>query len=331
MLKKKEWGELKGWVEMDLRDCIVDQMTHIQEQTGLPMSWLLDKASLARGRFYDWKTRYGKLNEHNAKVPRDHWLTPEENDLIVEWFKEHPFDGYRRCCYMMMDADVVAASPATVYRVLSRAGLLNNRTVRPSKKGTGIVQPLKAHADWHIDISHINCGGTFYYLCCVLDGYSRAIIHQELKAQMKEADVELILQRAKEKHPGHHPKVISDNGPQFIARDFKDYIRLAGMTHVRTSPYYPQSNGKMERFHKSIKSECIRPKCPSTQQEAEQIIEEYVRYYNTERLHSAIGYVTPQSMLEGRQEQIFKHRENKLANAREARRKKRFKIRALTH
>jgi len=270
-------------------------------------------------------------NEHNGKIPRDTWLTTDESELIVKWFQAHPFDGYRRCCYLMMDADVVAVSPASVYRVLSKAGLLNNRLVRPSKKGTGFVQPLSAHDDWHIDIAYVNCGGTFYYLCSVLDGFSRMIVHHELKEQMKESDIELILQRAKEKYPSAKPKVISDNGPQFIARDFKEYIRLAGMTHVRTSPYYPQSNGKLERYHKSIKTECIRPKCPGTREEAERDIEEYVEYYNTERLHSAIGYVTPKQMLEGRQKTIFKQREIKLEKAREERRKKRQRIRELTH
>ena len=227
---------------------------------------------------------------------------------------------------MMMDADVVAVSPTTTYRVLSKAGLLNNRNVRPSKKGTGFVQPLHAHDDWHIDISYINCGGTFYYLCSILDGFSRAIIHYELKEQMKEADIELVVQRALEKYPSMHPKIISDNGPQFIARDFKDYIRLAGMTHVRTSPYYPQSNGKLERYHKSIKTECIRPKCAETKEEAERNIKEYVQYYNTERLHSAIGYIAPMQMLEGRQQFILQQRENKLADAREQRRQKRLKV-----
>jgi transposase InsO family protein len=76
---------------------------------------------------------------------------------------------------------------------------------------------------------------------------------------MRETDIEVILQRAKEKYPEAKPRIISDNGPQFIARDFKEFIRISGMTHVRTSPSYPQSNGKLERWHKSLKSECIRP------------------------------------------------------------------------
>lgn len=322
---------MKGWVEPDLRDRIVDTVSEIKEQTCLPLHWLLSKASIGKSRYYDWQQRYGKVNEHNGKIPRDTWLTPEETERIVNWFKEHPFDGYRRCCYMMMDADVVAVSPASVYRVLAKAGLLENRWIKPSKKGTGFVQPLQAHDDWHIDIAYVNCGGTFYYLCSVLDGFSRMIVHHELKEQMKEADVELILQRAKEKHPEAKPKVISDNGPQFIARDFKEYIRLAGMTHARISPHYPQSNGKLERYHKSIKTECIRPKCASTREEAERNIELYVEYYNTQRLHSAIGYVTPKQMIEGKQSLIFKQREIKLEKAREQRREKRSKIRELSN
>jgi len=309
---------------MDLRDRIVDYIKAVKQETNLAYDWLLKKAGISRSRFYDWCKRYGKSNEHNGKIPRDHWVTPEEVELIIQWFTKHPFDGYRRCCYMMMDADIVAVSPATTYRVLSNAGLLNNRKVHPSKKGTGFVQPLKAHDDWHIDISYINCSGTFYYLCSVLDGFSRSIIHYELKEQMKEADVELIIQRALEKHTDVHPKIISDNGPQFIARDFKDYIRLAGMTHVRTSPYYPQSNGKLERYHKSIKTECIRPKCAETKEEAEQNIEEFVQYYNNKRLHSAIGYITPKQMLDGQQQSIFKQREIKLATARAMRKQKRI-------
>src|SRR3954464_11202042 len=79
---------------------------------------------------------------------------------------------------------------------------------------------------------------------------------------MTEANIEVILQRAKEQYPEARPRIISDNGPQFIAKDFKEFIRISGMTHVRTSPFYPQANGKIERWHKSLKSECIRPGTP---------------------------------------------------------------------
>ena len=85
---------------------------------------------------------------------------------------------------------------------------------------------------------------------------------------MTEADIEIILERAKERYPGVKPRVISDNGPQFIAKDFKEFIRISGMTHIRTSPYYPQSNGEIERWHKSLKGECIRPGTPLSLEDA---------------------------------------------------------------
>ena len=138
---------------------------------------------------------------------------------------------------MMLDADVVAVSPASVYRVLKEAGLMHRHHPGPSKKGKGFTQPLGPHQHWHIDISYLNLAGTFYYMCSILDGYSRSIVHWEIREKMEETDVETILQRATEKFPGETPRIISDNGPQFIAKDFKQFIRICGMTHVRTSPY----------------------------------------------------------------------------------------------
>src|SRR5207247_2268644 len=125
-------------------------------------------------------------------------------------------------------------------------------------------------------------------LCSILDGYSRFLVHWEIREQMEESAVQTIIQRAREQFPGEHPRIISDNGPQFIAKDFKEFIRIAGMTHVRTSPYYPQSNGKLERYHKTIKGECIRVKVPLSLEDARRLVADYVVHYNAARLHSAI-------------------------------------------
>jgi transposase InsO family protein len=136
---------------------------------------------------------------------------------------------------------------------------------------------------------------------------------------MKETDVEVILQRAREEFPDATPRIISDNGPQFVAKSFKEFIRVCGMTHVRTAPFYPQSNGKIERWHKSIKAECIRPRTPLSLEDARRIVDRFVTYYNIERLHSAIGYVTPRDKLEGREQLIFAERNRKLVEARQRR------------
>ena len=284
------------------------------------IAWL----GIAASKYYSWQSRYGKTNEHNALIPRDFWLEEGEKLAIIDFYLKHPLEGYRRLTFMMLDQDIVAVSPSSVYRVLNGADLLRRWNGKASRKGTGFVQPLKPHEHWHVDVSYVNLCGTFYYLCSLLDGCSRYIVHWELREAMTEKDVEIILQRAREKFPEATPRIISDNGPQFIAKDFKEYIRLAGMTHVRTSPFYPQSNGKLERYHKTLKSECIRPKVLLSQEEAQTQIADYVRYYNEERLHSAIGYVAPKVKLEGRDQQMFKERDQKLKAARAVRKQKRL-------
>lgn len=287
------------------------------------MARFIDWLGIAASKYYDWQNRYGKANEHNALIPRDFWLEDWEKKAIIDFYLEHPLEGYRRLTFMMLDRDVVAVSPSSVYRVLSAADLLRRWNSKTSKKGTGFVQPLKPHEHWHIDVAYVNLCGTFYYLCSILDGCSRYIVHWELRQAMSEKDVEIILQRAREKFPDATPRIISDNGPQFIAKDFKEFIRMAGMTHVRTAPFYPQSNGKLERYHKTIKNECIRPKVALSLEEARGQIADYIRYYNEERLHSALGYVAPKDKLEGRDKQIFTERDKKLEAAREARKQKR--------
>ena len=277
--------------------------------------WLGIRAS----KFYDWRQRYGRVNEHNGWIPRDFWLEPWEKEGIINFHLKNPLEGYRRLTFMMLDADVVAVSPTSVWRVLKQAGLLSRWKGKPSRKGTGFEQPPQPHQHWHIDVSYINLSGTFYYLCSVLDGYSRFLLHWDLRESMTEAEIEVILERAKEKYPEAKPRIISDNGPQFIARDFKEFIRISGMTHVRTSPFYPQSNGKIERWHKSLKGECIRTLTPLTLEDARRLIQIYVDRYNTVRLHSAIGYLTPLDMLSGRQAEIHAARDRKLEQARQQR------------
>jgi putative transposase len=289
------------------------------ERTELPKTRLIGWLGVGTSKFYSWQDRYGQANEHNGQVPRDFWLEDWERRAILDFHDRHPLDGYRRLTFMMLDDDVVAVSPSSVYRTLKSAGRLDQRKFSPSKKGTGFVQPLAAHDHWHVDISYLNVAGTFYYLTSVLDGFSRYIVHWEIRESMTEADVETILQRAAEKYPDAKPRIISDNGPQFIARDFKEFIRLMGMTHVRTSPYYPQSNGKLERWHGTMKCECIRPAAPASLAEARRLVADYVEHYNHVRLNSAIGYITPADKPNGLAQVIFDERDRKLEAARQRR------------
>ena len=308
------------WVPSDTRDAVTDFVNRWSEATEIAVRRFIVWLGVTRSKFYNWRARYGMVNEHNGWIPRDFWLEDWEKERIIKFFTDHPLEGYRRLAFMMLDADVVAVSPTSVWRVLSAAGLLRRWNDKASKKGTGFEQPLAAHEHWHVDVSYVNLGGTFYYLCSVLDGYSRFLVHWDIRKAMEERDIEIILQRGRELYPDAAPRVISDNGPQFIAKDFKEFIRIAGMTHVRTSPYYPQSNGKIERWHGSLKGECLRPGVPLTLDDAKRLVAVYVEHYNTTRLHSAIGYVTPLDKLEGRDGEILAERDRKLEEAREMRR-----------
>lgn len=298
----------------------MDFVRYWSERTGLGVSCLVGWLGLGQSKYYAWQSRYGQANQHNGEIPRDFWLEAWEKAAILAYQLDHPEEGYRRLAYMMLDEDVVAVSPSSVYRVLKEAGRLNRWAKTPSSKGTGFQQPQTGHQHWHIDIAYLNICGTFYYLCSLLDGYSRYVVHWEIREQMTEMEVELIIQRAREKFSEARPRIISDNGPQFVARDFKEFIRLCGMTHVRTSLYYPQSNGKLERWNKTVKGECIRPGTPLSLADARRLVAQFVAYYNHQRLHSAIGYITPNDKLAGREAEIFAERRRKLEQARENRR-----------
>lgn len=311
----------KTWVEPDVRDKVVDFVHAWQVKAEMKQGFFLHHLGLRRNKWRDWEERYGKDNFHNGQIPRDFWLEDWERHKILEYYQQKPGVRYRELTYMMLDAGIVAVSPCTSYRVLKTGGFMRRwNESKPSLKGTGFRQPLQPHEHWHVDISYLNICGTFYYFIAVLDGCSRYLVNWDIRESMTELDVEIVLQAAREKFPEATPRIISDNGPQFIARDFKTFIRSCGMTHVRTSPYYPQSNGKLERFNKTFKTECIRPRSPVSLQDAKRIVADFIEQYNNVRLHSSIGFVTPRDRLLGRHEEIFKARDAKLEAAR-ARRK----------
>ena len=120
--------------------------------TGRFVGWL----GVSGSKFYDWRTRYGKVNEHNGSVPCDHWLDDWEKKAILDFHLKHPLEGYRRLTFMMLDQDVVAVSPSSVWRVLGQAGLLAKWNGTESKKRTGFEHAPEAHGHWHIDVSYVN-------------------------------------------------------------------------------------------------------------------------------------------------------------------------------
>lgn len=220
----------------------------------------------------------------------------------------------------MVDRDIVYVSPSSVLRTLTEVGL-NTIWTQPAGKAKrkGFIQPTAIHQHWHTDISYVNFRGTFLFLIAVLEGASRAILAWNLCERMETLDVDLVVRRAHEEWiegTDFQPRVISDNGPQYISNEFKRSIKELGLEHTRIRVAHPQSNGKMERFNGTAKREKIRqmPQVSIEQMKAE--FGEWIEYYHQERLHSGIGYVTPYDVLFGRREKIVAEREDKLKKGR---------------
>lgn len=289
---------------------------------------MIEKIGMEKSKYYRWEKMNGVEETGIKSVPRSHWIMPEEKESIIKFAKENYSNndyfiktGYRRIAYMLMDKDIAFVSPSSVYRILKETNLLNNwSTKKTNLKGTGFVQPEGIHRHWHTDIKYLRIEGRMMYLISVIDGYSRYILHHEVRQTMEEKDVEITIQRAKDKYPEAKPRIITDNGSQFISKEFKYFISQIEATHVRTSVNYPQSNGKIERFHKTISSECLRVKTAYSLERQKEIIREYIEYYNNERLHSSIFYLTPSDILFKRDTEKLEIREKKLILA-EAKRK----------
>ncbi len=304
------------WVEPDVRDEVVSYTTFMHEKTAIRSKTLLSWIGIRESKYYVWLERSRMENRHNGKTPREHWILPWERQAIIDYAKVHFEEGYRRLTYVMQDDNIVAVSPSTTYRVLKCAGVLNCwNNGKPNPKKRGFDQPTRPHKQWHTHIKYVNFRGTFLFLISVIDGYSRYIVHHELRLSMEKHDVEITVQRALEKYPAEKPRLISDYGSQYILKDFAPFFRDAGLQHTRTSIAHPQANGKIEKFHETLSPEFLRKKSLIDLEDARKQIAKFIDYYNTKRLHSALFYLTPKGFLEGRVEEKIGLREYKLRQA----------------
>jgi len=291
---------------------------------------MLTQLDIRPSKYYNWQKRRHLENQHNGLIPKLHWLLDWEIKAIVDYRLEHMDEGYRRLTYMMLDANLVAVSPSSVYRILKQHNLLLTAWRHEKAKGSGFHQPGRPHQHWHLDISYINFKSTFIFLAALIDGFSRFIVHFEIKLSFESLDIEIMMERARTKYPVENAVLITDNGPQFIAREFKLYLQEVGITHRKTRFYYPQSNGKIERFFQTCKNEAIRRQSYLSVEDLKRQIDEYITNYNYVRLHSSIGYITPNDMLHGYQAAIFDERRRKLKLAQQNRKRQRTQLLVLS-
>lgn len=305
----------------------MEYISTMQIKTGFSLGYFLSHLELSKSKYYNWRTRIGKENCHNGKIPKQHWHTPEEEKAVISYVKKHISstdryfrDGYRRLTYRMIDEGVSALYPSSVYRILKKNNLLNTwNKKKTNSKGSGYKQPKNPHQQWHIDIKYIFFGKRFYFLISIIDGYSRFIVNHGLFENMKTKTITMLIQEAKDKFKGVAPRIISDNGPQFISKEFNQFIKFIEFTHVKTSVGYPQANGKIERFHGTINREFYKITPMFNYKDAVNKINQYIFFYNFNRLHSALFYLTPYDFLKNKINKKLNIRETKLDMARKNR------------
>ena len=215
---------MRSWASPKIRDEVVDFIRSNANLTEIPISRLIGWVGISRVKFHRWCDRHGQANHHNGPIPREFWLEDWEKQAIISYYLDHQTDGYRRLTFMMIDQNIVFVSPASTYRVLKQAGYMR-RGNQESKKGTGFVQPLAPHLHWHVDVSYLNISGTFYYFCSLLDGYSRYIVHWEIREAMTEGDIEIIIQRAKEKYLMQHQGLFLTMDPSLSQKSSRSLLK----------------------------------------------------------------------------------------------------------
>jgi len=302
-------------MNLEKRSLIERELKRLHVLTGIALLTLAIYAGISRRTFYEWQKRRGIETKHNGQIPRYHWTTPEEVKAIIEYCEGRMELGYRTLCWLMVDENIVAVSPATVYNTLKKSGLTKKWAELEEEKKKGFEQPKAIHEHWHIDFSYVRVCGIFYYFISVMDGYSRKILTWMLCQNMEGLWAEIVIAKTKEQYPEANPRIITDNGSQFISKDFRELTRLLEIEHTLTSPAHPQSNGKLERFHRTLKSEHVRTSAYFSYEDAKERMGRWLEYYNNQRLHSVLNYLPPEDVFQGLKEIRIAERKNKLYTA----------------
>jgi len=288
-----------------------------QGRCDLRLDDLLTLYGVKKSTFYDWQNA-PEVAPPKPAVVSTASVRVDEIQAVLAYRDLHPDIGYRKFTWQMVDANIAFLSESKVYDILSAHNRLQgwNRVDNGETSKEYRHKPKHVHYHWHTDIAYIKVGGIFYFLIMMLDGYSRYLLDWELMTDMLGGSVENFVQRVKEKYPHARPRLINDNGSQFISHDFKRLLQKLEIQQIFTRRNHPQTNGKIERMNGSVKQEALRPGQPCDFQEAWEILNKYSYEYNHQRLHAGINFLRPADMFFGRGGLVLNERREKIENAR---------------
>jgi|TARA_Y100000310_G_scaffold331848_1_gene406220 transposase InsO family protein len=283
---------------------MVDTMSRRKRQA-------LSILGIPKSNYYRW--RQGQTDSGNRKRPWNR-ITPAEEDKIMAAAMESPELSSRQLAVWITDNAGFAVSESTVYRILCREGLVKRQETQLKAAKEYHTKTTRPHRLWATDASYFKVvGWGYYYLVTVMDDYTRFILAWKLQKDMSANSLIEVVQDAVDATGmtdvpvEDRTNLLSDNGAGYLSRSFRDYLNLVGIGHILAAPFHPQTNGKLERYHQSIKKEVnqLLYEAPS---QLERAIADFVEYYNYRRYHKALGNVTPADVLYGRREQILQRR-----------------------
>jgi transposase InsO family protein len=286
------------------------------ERQGRGKRGRLKGLGISKSTYYRWRQRHAAGPSQDQGPDQQPWnrLRPEEVATVLAAARELPTWRSRQLAAWLTDHQGLSVAPSTVYRILRREGLVK-RVERPlGAEQEYRHKTTRPHQLWATDASYFKVfGWGYYYLVTVMDDFSRFILAWKLQRDMT-ADSLLDPVQAAIDATGmtdvpveDRTKLLSDNGSGYVSRAFRDYLHLVGIRHIFAAPFHPQTNGKLERYHRTLKED-VNQVPYELVQELEAAIRDFVAFYNHRRYHKALGDVTPAAVLEGRRDAILTRR-----------------------
>jgi putative transposase len=323
----------------ELQQRVHEEVKRTKERSDWPVGKTLAALGVTRTTYYRWlrEEAWAKAPPAEPLKPvQPYEALPEEKAAVKEYALKHPELRHRELAWRMVDEDVAYLGASTVYRILREAKLVCPWRRRSKRRREEDEKATRPDEIWATDIKYVWVGEWDYFLVSFLDEYSRYIVHHELLWGMDGGTVSVEAQAALETLPKdgegalqEKPKIRSDNGSCYISREFGAVLDEHELSHKRIKPHCPEENGLMERANRTI-GEALEGEELTDYLQARKVIARVIRWYNEERLHSALGFLRPVDFYRGKPEELYALRRRKLAEARHRRREKNLQLRQPT-
>jgi transposase InsO family protein len=326
---------------VELQERVEEEVALTKRRSGWPVERTLTALGVSRTTYYRWQRAAalqvaGGLSGPPPQPIQPYEALPEEKAAVIEYALKHPELRHRELAWRMVDEDLVYVSSSTVYRILREAKLVCPWSRRTKRRREETEKAIRADQIWATDIKYVWVGDRHYFLVCFLDEYSRYIVHHELLLGMDGASVSVAAQAALETLPRdaegrllRRPAIRSDNGSCYISREFGGVLDEHELSHRRIKPHCPEENGLMERANRTL-GEALEEEDLTDYLQAVKVIGRLIRWYNEERLHSALGFLRPMDYYRGEPEELYSERRRKLSEARHRRKEKNMRLRQPT-